>query len=468
MKRNIMKAITVLLTAVMLFSACSGSSMGRTPVTPSAPITETAATSAAQGSSAALNTETPSPDTTSATPQAVVEIEFWHAMSGSNGDALQNIVDKYNETHEYAKVNAVFQGKYTELFEKLAGASQSGTLPAMTQIYANRLTAYIMNDFVQELDSFINDAEKGLTAAQLADIPPVFTERSKWGDTMYTLPCNKSVYLMFYNEDMLKEAGVPVPTTWGELRAAAETLTKDGVIGVGFNKSVGTDFSYWVEQAGGHLMDENEENITFNSPETIEAYEFVTGMVKDGIGMIAWEESYITGPITRGELAIGFTTTSNTVDIYNGAKDFGTNIKSAEVPVGKVKAVSFSGTDMTMFSTVSEEQKQVAWDFMKFWLDTENTTQWGMESGYLPLTYSGFETAEFKAYLAENDLKAPGFNCFNYGFRDPSALNAIAIHQSMQAAIEKIVLEDMDIAEAINEAEAIAVKEMADARANFK
>jgi len=461
MKKTIIKVFSALMAAAMFISACSG---GGQPAPSPAPAAAPAASVAPAPSPSPAATPAPAP---SEAPKEVVEIEFWHAMSGTNGDALQNIVDKYNETHEFAQVNAVFQGKYTELFEKLAGASQSGTLPAMTQIYANRLTAYIMNDYVQELDSFINDPVIGLTAAELADIPPIFTERSKWGDTMYTLPCNKSVYLMFYNEDLLNEAGVAVPTTWEELRAAAQALTKDDVTGVGFNKSVGTDFSYWVEQAGGHLMDENEENITFNSPETIEAMEFVTGMVKDGIGMIAWEESYVTGPLTRGELAIGFTTTSNTIDIFNGMKEFGTNIKSAEVPVGKVKAVSFSGTDMTMFSTVSEEQKQVAWDFMKFWMATDNTAQWGVESGYLPLTYSGFETDVFKAALQENDLKAPGLNCFDYGFRDPSALNAIAIHQSMQAAIEKIVMEDADIAEAISNAEATAKKEMDDAKANF-
>ena len=453
MKKSIAKALSLLLAAGLIVSGCGSKGSNEAAPAPS-------------------ETQTPAPSETkpaekSEEPKEVVEIEFWHAMSGTNGEALQNIVDKYNETHEYAKVNAVFQGKYTELFEKISGAAQSKTLPAMSMIYANRLTAYIMNGYVQELDSFINDSKKGLTPEELKDIPAIFTERSKWGDVTYTMPCNKSVYLMFYNEDMLNEAGVSVPTTWEELRTAAEKLTKDGVIGVGFNKSLGTDFSYWVEQAGGHLMDENEENITFNSPETIEAYEFITGMVKEGIGMISWEESYITGPLTRGELAIGFTTTSNTVDIYNGAKEFGTNIKSAEVPAGKVKAVTFSGTDMTMFNTVSDAEKEVAWDFMKFWMDTENTTQWGIESGYLPLTYSAFETEEFKAYLAENNLKAPALNCFDYGFRDPSALNAIAIHSSMQTAMEKIVLEGMDIAEAVAEAEATATKEMNDAKANF-
>ena len=453
MKRKALTVFALLVALCLLIGGCGGNQSGGSTTTSTPAATERSA------ESTVATTEEKTPE--------IVEIEFWHAMDGANGDALQNIVDQYNDTHPYSKVNAIYQGKYTELFEKLSGASQSGTLPAMTQIYANRLTAYIMNGYVQELDSFISDPEVGFTQEELADIPPIFTRASKWDDVTYTLPCNKSVYLMFYNEDMLKESGVSVPTTWEELREAAEKLTKDGVIGVGFNKSVGTDFSYWVEQAGGHLMDEKQENITFNSPETIAAYDFVTGMVKDGIGMISWEESYITGPITRGELAIGFTTTSNVVDIFKGAKEFGANIKSAEVPVGKVKSVSFSGTDMTMFSTVSAEEKAVAWDFMKFWMGKDVTTQWGIESGYLPLTYSSFDTDAFKAYLLENDLKTPALKCFDYGFRDPSALNAIAIHQSMQAAMEKIVLEDKDITEAVNEAYNTAKKEMDDAMANF-
>ena len=94
-------------------------------------------------------------------PCSSVDYEFWHAMSGENGTVLEALVKKFNETHTNIEVVSVFQGHYRELFEKLNGAAQAGTLPALSMIYCNRLTAYVMNDLVEDLNPRIADAKYG-------------------------------------------------------------------------------------------------------------------------------------------------------------------------------------------------------------------------------------------------------------------------------------------------------------------
>lgn len=68
-----------------------------------------------------------------------------------------------------------------------------------------------------------------------------------------------------------------------------------------FNKSVGIDFSFWVEQAGGHIYDEDTETVLIDTPEVKEAYEFIVSMIKEKIAKIEFEEGYITGPLSRKE-----------------------------------------------------------------------------------------------------------------------------------------------------------------------
>ena len=94
-------------------------------------------------------------------PEEKQVLEFWHAMSGENGTVLEALVKKFNETHTNSEVVPVFQGHYRELFEKLNGAAQAGTLPALSMIYCNRLTAYVMNDLVEDLNPRIEDAKYG-------------------------------------------------------------------------------------------------------------------------------------------------------------------------------------------------------------------------------------------------------------------------------------------------------------------
>src|SRR5688500_16809400 len=56
------------------------------------------------------------------------EIAFWHPQSGSNGTALQAMVDKFNATNDKKiTVKATFQQNYNELHAKNLAALSAGT-----------------------------------------------------------------------------------------------------------------------------------------------------------------------------------------------------------------------------------------------------------------------------------------------------------------------------------------------------
>ena len=52
-------------------------------------------------------------------------ITFWHAMGGTNGEALTYLVDKFNaENTEGITVEAVYQGSYDDSINKLKSAQK--------------------------------------------------------------------------------------------------------------------------------------------------------------------------------------------------------------------------------------------------------------------------------------------------------------------------------------------------------
>lgn len=397
----------------------------------------------------------------------VVEIEFWHAMADSNGDALQKLVDKFNEENPNIKVNAYFQGHYKDLFEKLSGSAQAGNLPTLSMIYANRLTAYVMNDLVEELDPYIFDEKIGMDEKVWNDIPTGLRDNGMWNDKHYSLPFNKGSYLMFYNVDALNAAGLDVPTTWDELRTVAEVLSKDGKKAVAFNASFGIDFSFWVEQAGGHIYDESTDTILIDTPETKKAFEFVTGLIEDNLAEVAYEDKYITGPISRGESFIGFASSSNIPAMQEACEESGVNWAVADLVEEDEKAVLFSGTDITMFNTSTEKEKEAAWEFMKYWYRADVTAQWGIESGYIPMTSAGAETKEFQEYVKTDPSKLVSVQQLEYSRQDPKALNGYAIHSNMQEALDEIIAGNKTIDEGLKDAQSGARKEMDEAKKNF-
>ena len=401
-------------------------------------------------------------------PKEKQRIEFWHAMSGENEKALTSIIDKFNSSHENIEVVPVFQGHYKDLFAKLDSAAQANSLPALSMIYCNRLTAYVMNDLVENLNPYIEDATYGFKKEIWDDIPTGLRDNGIWDNIHRSLPFNKGAYLMYYNEDELKEKGIEIPKTWDELKEAAKKLTTDNKTGLVFNKSVGIDFSFWVEQAGGHIYDEKNDKVLIDTPEVKEAYEFIVSMINDKIAKVEFEEGYITGPMSRKEAFIGFASSSNIPNMKEACKTTNVNWKVAELPKGKKQAALFSGTDITMFNTHSDETKKAAFEFIKFWFETESQIEWGKRSGYLPLTNTALKSADFQKFLDEEDpSKRIATNMFPYSYQDPKGLNGYAIHSNMQMALEEILSGKKSIDQALKDAQEKATKEMQEAKNNF-
>lgn len=410
---------------------------------------------------------------TSAPEVKPLEIEFWHALTGGNEEALTSIVNNFNSENEDVNVKLVYQGHYKELFQKLDGAAQADQLPELTMIFPNRMTAYIMNGFAEDLTNYINNPEIGFTKEDIADIPSVFM-KGIWDGKTYTLPCNKSAYELFYNEDMLAEKDIEIPTTWEKLRDASKKLTVDtdndgvnDIVGLAINRSAGIDFSFWVEQAGGHLLSEDESTLLFNSDAGIEAFNFVSGMANDGILKIVNEDKYAYAPFARKEAAMIITSTSKVPALQDAIGDSDLKWNAAELPSHKNKAVLFTGTDMAMFNTHTDEEKLAAWKFMKYFMSKEQTVKWGMNSGYLPLRYSALDSEAFKEFMKENPSKAVAVKSFEYGFRDPKVLNGYSIHSNMQKALEEVLQGVKTSKEALDDAKDQARKELDEAKKNF-
>ncbi len=105
-----------------------------------------------------------------------------------------------------------------------------------------------------------------------------------YNDKAYALPSYTDVGLLYYRSDLIETA----PTTWDELVAMCqEHQGKDGIeYGFVFQAQQGEPVSCnmleFIKQNGGHDLDENGE-FTMNNDNTIEALEFVEGLIADGI-----------------------------------------------------------------------------------------------------------------------------------------------------------------------------------------
>ena len=113
-----------------------------------------------------------------------------------------------------------------------------------------------------------------------------FLAESVVDGTVWAVPDLASARAMYYNVDILKAAGVEVPTTWAELKdACAKIKAYDSSIypwGVDMTTDEGqAAFAYYTWNNGGGFVDK-DGNWALNSDENVEAIEFIIDMINSG------------------------------------------------------------------------------------------------------------------------------------------------------------------------------------------
>lgn len=144
--------------------------------------------------------------------------------------ATKAIVAAWNQAHPDVQVDYV-QGSWDSVQDKLVTQFQGGTAPDIIQDESAGITGFAQQGYLADLGD-------KLSAGVKKDVPDSIWKTVTVDGKVVAAPTLLQSYMVFANVDLLKKAGVAVPTgdtwSWDALRAAAKATTKDGHYGLGF------------------------------------------------------------------------------------------------------------------------------------------------------------------------------------------------------------------------------------------
>ncbi|MCM5558980.1 ABC transporter substrate-binding protein [Pleomorphomonas sp. JP5] len=133
---------------------------------------------------------------------------------------------------------------------------------------------------------------------------PQVIAASTYEGKLYGLQPITNTIALFYNVDVLKEAGVTPPTTWAELRDAAKKLTTGKRYGLAFSAPANYEgtwqFLPFMWSNGG-----DEKNLA--TPEVAGAIQFWVDLVTDGSvsrSVLNWAQSDVNDQFRKGNAAM--------------------------------------------------------------------------------------------------------------------------------------------------------------------
>ncbi len=412
---------------------------------------------------------TPSIDPTGQT------VTFWHVWgTGLPNETMLAIVDAFNTSNEWGiTVEAVDQGKYSNLEDAFNAAVQTGDLPDLVTGYTNAMANWYAVDAVVDLTPLVTDSFFGLTDEEWAAFYEGAITGGKAPDgTFFAFPISQSANVIFYNSQWAQELGFAnPPTNYAEFKEQACAATaantaddnpdNDGTGGLVLYTGASNVASF-VFANGGDMLNADKTGYDFTDQTVVDVAEFFKDLWDNGCAYPT--ESYPNPEFaTRKAL---FTISSSAGLPYQFAafeaegaiKDEWTIIPFPGKDGGQ--SVDLFGQYVAIGNT-NPERMMATWVFLKYLTSPEVQAMWIEGSAYYP---TRSDTLAFlEEYQAANPLWGYGLTFLQYGKAEPAWSSWTSVRRSVGdsfAAILQGTLEDIPgLLEALNTTAAEAITE---------
>lgn len=343
--------------------------------------------------------------TSSAIGQSSVVIDFYFPSATAN-DAegiFQGYADAFQEENPGISINPVFTGSYTDTRNTILTELQGGGAgPDVAVMLSIDLYSFAEEGYIVPAQSFIDGMADG--EAYLADFFPALMSNGMDADgNVWSIPFQRSTPILYYNADLLAEAGYDSPPTNNEeLVEIAQALTtedRDGLL-----VPVAGGFPIWMYQSfaiayGQNIVSEDPTQVFFNTPEAVAAVEFVRSLGTDlGVGPAggaAWGDTPTA--FLAGQAAMIYHTTGNLTRILRDA-DFEVGVwylpSGPAGEDGTGYGAPTGGGNLYIFDdgSKSDAEMDAIWKWVTFLASPEIQADWGATTGYIASNASAWET----------------------------------------------------------------------------
>jgi sn-glycerol 3-phosphate transport system substrate-binding protein len=270
------------------------------------------------------------------------------------------------------------------------------------------------------------------------------------------MPFNTSTAIMFYNKSAFRKAGLDPekpPQTWQEVRAAARKIRAANAANIGFTCAWPTWTQFEQFSAIHDIPLASKSNglegmdavLTINSPLHVRHVQTLIDMQKEGTFKYGGRDSAGDALFPSGEAAIIQASSGLRARILSEAKFewAATMLPYYDDVKGAPKNSIIGGASfwtMTAPKRTADEYKGVV-EFFRFISQPDVMAKWHMDTGYLPITFGGYERAQALGYYKQN----PGADIpYKQMTRSEMTKNSMGLRLGNMPEIRNVIQEELE------------------------
>ncbi len=339
-----------------------------------------------------------------------VKVDWWHAMGGLNGERVNKISADFNASQSTYEVVPSYKGNYTETLTAAVAAFRAKEHPHLVQVFeVGTATMMAAKGAVYPIEQLMSDANEPFDKGDY--LPAVISYYQTPTGELLSMPFNSSTPVMWYNVDAFEAAGAKVPSTWAEVKTAAQALVDNGMkCGVSFGWQSWVmleNYSSWHNIPVG--TKENgfagfDTEFSFNNEAVVARLDDIASMGAGNLFVYGGRRGDSLPLFTNGECGMWMNSSAYYGSIKKQAKfNYAQTMLPLDMDVASAPQNSIIGgaTLWSLAGHEADEYKGVA-KFMTYLSSAEVQAWWHQETGYVPITTAAYELSKAQGFYDSN------------------------------------------------------------------
>ncbi len=341
---------------------------------------------------------------------APVEISWWHAMGGANGEKIDEIAAKFNASQDKYKVVPVFKGNYSEAMTGAIAAFRAGQQPHIVQVFeVGTATMMAAEQAIYPVHRLMADTGEPFDPSRYLDA--VFSYYVNAEGKLMSLPFNSSTPVLYYNKTAMKKAGLDPekpPKTWEELAEMSTKMIQAGAVQHGFTTGWQSwvqleNFGAWHKVPFASLANGYEglgTELIFDETIHVDHIKQLADWQKDNIFKYGGRRGDPNPLFINGDAAFLMNSSAYYASVKSGSKfDFGMSMLPYwDYVEGAPQNSIIGGATLWVLRGHDKEDYQGVAQFFSFLSSAEVQADWHQFTGYVPITKDAYELSREQGF----------------------------------------------------------------------
>lgn len=379
-----------------------------------------------------------------------ITVGFWKGDSTSEAEARKTMFDGFTEETGIKVEEKVYNDYETQLMTDLVG----GTAPDVFYVDVSNIPSLASQGVLESLDDYVK--ESNLDTSLYYE--PLINGFKYTDDKLYGLPKDYSTLGFYYNEKLLKEAGMTVsdiPQKYEDLEAFLTKIKKalPEKTPMVFSALLARQMYIMESQGGDMVTDEGLANL--NDPNVIKSLNILIDL---------YEKELIKTPADLGDGWAGDTFGREQAVISDEGAWMVSHLKTnfPDLKYGTTELPELNGEKRNMVFTVSysmnkgSNKKDEAWKFIEYTTRDEVMQAYAETASVLPAKSSVAEAMK----ISEDPIMGPFAEAANYATPWQDGENLALITSYYENMIVSALKGEMTLEEAMTKATDSANKDI--------